>query len=390
VTAEVTKPEPGDAVRPMPSEPEFPSYEGSRDDWRTVWPPMSYWWRAALVVIGVIIAVRVLAALQNVLLIIVAAFVVSLGLQPTLTMLERRGMRRGAAMALIVLGGLAVMAGMATAIIPTIVSQALNAFELLPELVQDINARSPVLADLIAQVPIPGGGGGESGQAIRLAGTVAQGIFNTVTLLLLAPYFAVSFPNLKSWVFRLLHREHREDFVYIVNQSTELTSNYIVGNLAISLIAGVVSFVGLTLIGVPYAVALAAWVALSDLVPGFGALIGAVPVLIVAATTGTTEFASALILLVVYQQIENYVLAPRIMNRAVDLSPPIVIVALLVGGTLAGIVGALLALPIAALVKILASEFLVRPRVDAVRDKNAIAESPKRKHRGRIGTRPLP
>jgi predicted PurR-regulated permease PerM len=279
---------------------------------------------------------------------------------------------------------------MAAAIIPTIVSQAINAFELLPELVDDLQARSPVLADLISQVPIPGGGGGDSGQAIQLAGTVAQGIFNTITLLLLTPYFAVSFPGLKAWVFRLLRREHREDFVYIVNQSTELTSNYIVGNLAISLIAGVVAFVGLTLIGVPYAVALAAWVALSDLVPGFGALIGAVPVLIVASTTGTTEFVSALILLVVYQQVENYVLAPRIMNRAVDLSPPVVIVALLVGGTLAGIVGALLALPIAALVKILASEFLVRPRVETVREENAAAQAPKRKHRGRIGSRPLP
>ena len=73
------------------------------------------------------------------------------------------------------------MAGMAAAIIPTIVSQAINAFELVPELVEDLEARSPVLADLVAQVPIPGGGGGESGQAIRLAGTVAQGIFNTVT-----------------------------------------------------------------------------------------------------------------------------------------------------------------------------------------------------------------
>ena len=293
-------------------------------------------------------------------------------------------------MAVIVLAALGVMAGMAAAIIPTIVSQALNAFELLPQLVEDIQARSPVLADLIAQVPIPGGGGGESGQAIRLAGTVAQGIFNTITLLLLTPYFAVSFPSLKSWVFRLLRREHREDFVYIVNQSTELTSNYIVGNLAISLIAGVVSFVGLTMIGVPYPVALAAWVALTDLVPGFGALIGAVPVLIVAAVTGTNEFVAALILLVVYQQIENYVLAPRIMNRAVDLGPPVVIVALLVGGTLAGIVGALLALPIAALVKVLATEFLIRPRVEIVREENAVAEVPKRKHRGRIGSRPLP
>lgn len=343
-------------------------------------------------VIGVVVAVRILAALQNVLLIIIAAFVISLGLQPTLSNLERRGMRRGTAMALVVLGALVVMTGVAAAIIPTIVAQAMTAFERLPELIEDLQTRSPLLADLVAQIPIPGSGeGGQSNQAIQFAGTVAQGIFNTITLLLIAPYFAVSFPSLKSWVFRLLRREHREDFVYIVNQSTELTSNYIVGNLTISLIAGIVAFIGLSLIGVPFALALAAWVAVTDLVPGFGALVGSVPVLVIAAMTGGTEFVWALVLLAAYQQIENYVLAPRIMKRAVDLSPPIVIVALLIGGTLAGIVGALLALPVAALTKLLASEFLVRPRVDAVRVDNAqTTEAPKRKRRGRIGSRPLP
>jgi predicted PurR-regulated permease PerM len=196
---------------------------------------------------------------------------------------------------------------------------------------------------------------------------------------------------MKSWIFRLLRRDHREDFIYIINQSTELTSNYIIGNLTISLIAGVISFLGFSLIGLPYAVALAAWVAVTDLIPGFGALIGAVPVLIVAGVTGGQEFLWAFVLLLAYQQIENYLLAPRVMKRAVDLSPPVVILALLVGGTLAGIVGALLALPVAALVKILASEFLIRRRVESVRDENAsAAEPPKRKHRGRIGSRPLP
>jgi predicted PurR-regulated permease PerM len=120
-------------------------------------------------------------------------------------------------------------------------------------------------------------------------------------------------------------------------------------------------------------------------------LIGAVPVLIVAGVTGGPEFLWAFVLLIAYQQFENYVLAPRVMKRAVDLSPPVVIVALLVGGTLAGIVGALLALPVAALIKILASEFLIRRRVESVRDGNASATEPsKRKHRGRIGSRPLP
>ena len=357
-----------------------------------MWPPLSYWWRVALVVIAVVVAVRVLATLQNVLLIIIAAFVISLGMQPVLSAFETRGMRRGAGMALIVLAGLVVMAGLAAAIIPTIVTQAVTAFELVPELVADLEDRSPLIADLLAQVPIPGAGEDvEGGQAIEVLGRVAQGVFNTITLLLLVPYFAVSFPAMKSWMFRLLRRDHREDFIYIINQSTELTSNYIIGNLTISLIAGVISFVGFSLIGLPYAVALAAWVALTDLIPGFGALIGAVPVLIVAGVTGGPEFLWAFVLLLAYQQVENYLLAPRVMKRAVDLSPPVVIVALLVGGTLAGIVGALLALPVAALIKILASEFLIRRRVESVRDKNAAAtETPKRKHRGRIGSRPLP
>ena len=363
-----------------------------RPEWKNLWPPLSYWWRAALVVIAAVVAVRVLASLQNVLLIIIAAFVVSLGMQPLLSQLERWGVRRGAGMALIVLGGLVVMAGVAFAIIPTIINQAATAFELLPDLVADLEQRSPIMADLLAQVPIPGGGQGvEGARAIELLGNVAVGLFNTITLLLLVPYFAVSFPAMKAWMFRLLRRDHREDFIYMINQSTELTSNYIIGNLSISLIAGVVSFLGFTAIGLPYALALAAWVAVTDLVPGFGALIGAVPVLIVSGMTGGQEFLWAFLLLLAYQQIENYVLAPRIMKRAVDLSPPLVIVALLIGGTLAGIVGALLALPVAALIKILASEFLIRRRVEAVRDENAAAtQIPKRKHRGRIGSRQLP
>ena len=365
---------------------------GERPNWSVLWPPLSYWWRVALVVISVIIAVRVLATLQNILLIIVAAFVISLGMQPVLTNLEARGMRRGAGMALIVLIGLVIMAAVAAAIIPTIITQAVTAFERVPELVADLEDRSPLIADLLEQVPIPGGGQGvEGGQALEVLGGLAQGLFNTITLLLLVPYFAVSFPAMKAWMFRLLRRDHREDFIYLINQSTELTSNYIIGNLTISLIAGVVSFLGFSAIGLPYAVALAAWVAVTDLVPGFGALIGAVPVLIVAGLEGGQQFLWTFVLLIAYQQFENYFLAPRVMKRAVDLSPPLVIVALLVGGTLAGIVGALLALPVAALIKILASEFLICRRVEAVRDENAAAtDQPKRKHRGRIGSRPLP
>ena len=367
--------------------PDQPAAEIASSSWEEFWPPISYWSRAATVVIGVVIAVRVLAALQNVLLIVVAAFVIALGLQPALKAMETRGMRRGAAMAVIVLAGLVVMAGAAAAIVPTILSQAASAFERLPEIITDLESRSPMFANLLEQFQLPEGG---EGGFVGLAGSFALGVFNTVTLLLLTPYFAVAFPTMKSGAFRLLRREHREDFVYIINQSTELTSNYILGNLTISLVAGVVTYAGLYIIGVPYPLALAAWVAITDLIPAFGALVGAIPVLLVAALTGPQELVWALILIVAYQQFENYVLAPRVMKRAVDLSPPVVIIALMIGGTLAGIVGALLALPIAALTKILITEFLIRGRIDTVRADAANGASTRRRFRGRVGARPLP
>lgn len=374
-----------------PAEVEPPGGEGP-SAWSEFWPPLSYWLRVTLVVLAVVLAWRAMSVLGNVILIAVAAFVISLGLQPLLAALERRGWRRGAGMTLIVLTGLVVVAGLGIAIVPTVAGQAMTAFESLPELFADLGARWPMLADIIGDVSIPGAGGAVEGEeAIEFFGSFAVGAFNTVTLVLLVPYFAVGFPDLKSWVLRLLKRDQREDFVYIVNQATELTSNYIVGNLTISLIAGVVSYIAFLVIGLPFSLALAAWVAITDMIPAVGALIGAVPVLIVALMVGPSEFIWALIFLIAYQQVENYMLAPRVMKRAVDLRPPVVILAILVGGALAGVVGALLALPVAAMGKVVATEFMIRRRVELVRDENASATgTPRRRHRGKIGSRPLP
>ena len=154
---------------------------------------------------------------------------------------------------------------------------------------------------------------------LAIVGSVVVTIFNVVTLLLLTPYFAVAFPGMKSALFRLTRRSNREDFVFVVNRAVDLTSNYIVGNLAISLMAAATSFVAFLLLGLPYPLALATWVGIMDLIPAIGALIGMIPVIAVASQ--------------------------------------------LVGGSLAGLVGALLALPVAALIKVLLTRVL-RPRPD--------------------------
>ncbi|HJU52717.1 MAG TPA: AI-2E family transporter [Acidimicrobiia bacterium] len=367
-----------------------PETEGVEDrSWEQLWPPLSYWSRAALVVLGVVIAVRILAALQNILLIVLAAFVVSLGLQPAIRWLESKGLRRGTAMAVLILAGLLVMAGAALAVVPVIVDQAAQAFGRLPEIWADLRERSGVIGDLANRFDI-GSGLPVDFDPVALVGPVLLTLFNVVTLLLLTPYFAVSFPGLKLAVFRLVARDRREDYVYMVNRAVDLTANYIIGNFIISVAAGVAAFIVFTAIGLPYAVALATWVALMDLIPAIGALIGMIPALIVASQAGMREVLFATIFFVLYQQFENYVIAPRVMRKAVNLNPALVVIALLVGGSLAGLVGALLALPVAALAKVLVTEFLVEGRLQTVREDAPEENASRRRLRGSLGSRPLP
>ncbi|CAN5870506.1 AI-2E family transporter [soil metagenome] len=342
-----------------------PSETGSPSEplkWQQVWPPLSYWSKASLVIISVVITVRILAVLQNLLLIVVAAFVISLGLQPAIKWMEQRGLKRGAAMALMLLLALAAATGAGLAVLPVIFEQAAQALEGIPPFIESLQDRPGVIGDLASRFDL-GGGTGVNIDPLAIVGSVVVTIFNVVTLLLLTPYFAVAFPGMKSALFRLTRRSNREDFVFVVNRAVDLTSNYIVGNLAISLMAAATSFVAFLLLGLPYPLALATWVGIMDLIPAIGALIGMIPVIAVASQLGGQKLLFSVVFLLLYQQFENYVIAPRVMKKAVNLNPALVIISLLVGGSLAGLVGALLALPVAALIKVLLTRVL-RPRPD--------------------------
>ena len=173
---------------------------------------------------------------------------------------------------------------------------------------------------------------------------------------------------MKRWALRLLHREDRKGALELLNTASAKVSNYILGNLTISLIAGVVAGVGLGLIGVRSAIILAIWIALTDLIPIAGAFLGAIPAVAVAALDGAGPAIAIALLLLVYQLIENYVIAPRVMKNAIDLSPAAVIIAIMIGSSLAGVLGALLALPLAAVVKLLIEQYVIAPRIDSVRE----------------------
>lgn len=360
--------------------------------WRANWPPPSYWIKVGLALIGAVVALSLLWTLQGILLVILASFVLAIGFQPAIVWFEQRGMRRGVGLALVLMGFLVVMGGLLTLALPLIASQAGEMLEELPAFVERLQAGDGLIARLAGMIDverITTEGTSDATAALEVVGNIAGFGFNFLTVLLVTPYFAMAMPEIKLWLVRLLRPQHREDFLRLLGESTDLMANFIVGNLIVSVIAGVVTWIGLTIIGVPYALALAAWVAITDLIPILGALLGAAGVAVVAFSQSPETLLWSMVLLVAYQQLENFVIAPRVMNRAVDLSPASVIIALMVGGSLAGLVGALLALPIAALLKIVFRDYVVQERLDQLRAEatngNGVMAN---RRRGR--SRPLP
>jgi predicted PurR-regulated permease PerM len=374
------------------TQPSNRSSEGSDVDTHR-WPPLSYWAKVSAVVLLVALSFALLWLLRSVALVLVASLVLAIGLQPSIRWLERRGLGRGWALAVILLAGLIVMIGVALVLVPFLIDQVAGLVEELPAFIERLRQSPGVVGSISQSIDLESlttsqeGQGGAAPAALGLVSSLGGTLFNVVTILAVTPYLAIRLPQIKVWVARLLRPRHREDFLFVLNESTDLIANYIVGNLVLSLIAGVVSFVGFQLIGVRFALVLAAWVAFTDLIPVVGAFIGAAGVAAVAAFQGPGVVVAAVALLLAYQLVENFVIAPRVMNRAVDLSPVTVIVAIMIGGSLAGLFGALLALPVAAMIKIIVIELLVPERIDEVR-----RDSPTdgRQTSRRRASRPLP
>ncbi|MGH2740203.1 MAG: AI-2E family transporter [Actinomycetota bacterium] len=322
-------------------------------------------------VIIVIVLARAIEAIGNIIILLLVSFVLAVGFQPAVTWLEQRGVKRGWAVAIIFATGFFVVAAFLGLVVPIIVREVSNLVEEAPNYLREAQAGSGFignlnerfdleakLRDLSQELPTT---------ALSLIRSFTAFLFNTVTVVILTLYFTAAMPQLRAGVARLLHWEDRRDFLEILDESTQRVGGYVLGNIAVSAIAGILSFLVLVVVGVPFAAALAFWVALTDLVPTIGAILGAAAAALVAAFTGVTELIITAAYFLMYQQVENYLIAPRIMKRAIDMSAAVVIVAVLIGASLAGVVGALLALPVAAVIKIVVRELYLEPRIEVVK-----------------------
>jgi predicted PurR-regulated permease PerM len=346
----------------------------------TRWPPMSYWAKATATVLLVVGLASILLAIGPILVLVLVALILGLGFQPALAWLERRGLSRGLSVALGLLAGVLAMGLFFWLVLPDVIAQLSDLVREFPDYLNRAEEEFPFLADLNAEYNLEQQIGDLQGQVtgsvLGLIGSFTALVFNSLTVLILTIYFTVNLPKMRHGVARLMGREDRLEFQGIYDEAVRRVGGYVLGNLLVSGIAGTLSFIFFLIVGLPFAAALAFVVALLDLVPTVGALIAAALAAIVAAFSGVPELIATVAFFLVYQQVENYVIQPRVMGKTVEMSAPVVILAVLIGGSLLGIIGALLAIPTAAIIKVAFRELFLEERIDRVREEDRRATQP--------------
>ena len=308
------------------------------------------------------------------LILIFVALFIAAGLNPSVEWFQRRGLRRSLAVTMVIVLFLIGVALFLLAIVPVITEQVAritdNAPAWLDQLqrnrrVQELDDRFDVIdkvRDYVQDGKFTSGlFGGVLGLSLRVLGALA----NTFLIIVLTLYFLSSLEKTKTALYSLAPASRRERVRKLGDRVVESVGGYVAGAFVVALCAGVSSLIFLFVVGMgEYAVALAFVVALLDVIPMIGATIGAVIVSAIGFATDWRIGVACVIFYLIYQQVENYVLYPRVMSRSVDIPGAVTVIAALVGASLLGVVGALLAIPTAAAILLITREVFIR-RQDA-------------------------
>ncbi|GLW12754.1 AI-2E family transporter [Microtetraspora sp. NBRC 13810] len=332
--------------------------------------PFVFGFTAALGVLTAWLLAQALAGTASALILIVVSLFLAVGLNPAVEWLERRNLSRGAAIAVVFAAMIVFFVVFGVSIAPALTDQTSEFFSRLPAYLTELQNHPQIreldrqyqLLDRAQQYLTSGDLGRQAfGGLLGVAGVVISAVFSALTVLILTLYFLASLRSLTRLGYRLLPRSRRRRVQLLGDEILRRVGGYVAGNLLISLIAGVTTFLFLSIAGVPYALALSIIVAITDLIPLVGAVIGAAVATMVGFFVSLPVGIACLVFFVVYQQIENYLIAPRVMKTSIDVPAAATIVAALIGGALLGIVGALLAIPVAAALQLILVE-VVLPR----------------------------
>ena len=327
-------------------------------------------WTIGMVVLAVLL-LWVLYMVRDILLLIYVSAVFAIGCSPIVRFIERLQVYRGAArvprpVAILVLyitllGFLALVGSIG---LPPLIAQARELVENAPAIIdklQDAAIQYGVIEhritvqELLQRAPGPTDAVGTLTTAL---GGIVGGVVGLFTILILTFYFLLEADSLKAGLLRFFPRSRRPWIAEVSRNIATKVSAWLTGQLLLALIIGSTAGIGLWLIGVPYVLVLALVAAIGELIPVIGPLLAAVPAIAVAFTVSPSTALIVTIFFLVQQQIENNVLVPKIMERQVGVSAITVFIALMIGASLQGVVGALLAVPTAAIVQVLVQYLL--------------------------------
>jgi predicted PurR-regulated permease PerM len=316
--------------------------------------------------------VRVLESMASVLVLIGVAFFLALGLEPAASWFVNHKLPRWAATTLVFVIFLALLGAFVGAAIPPLVQQATELINHAPRYLEQAQDHSSAVGRLNDRFhlqqritdALSSSGGSLLNDVVSAGTAVFTAVADVLIVVVLTVYFLVDMPRIRTTLYRLVPHSRRPRVILIGDEVFAKVGAYVLGNVLISIIAGTATLIWLTAFAVPYPLLLGIFVALFDLVPVVGSTIAGVVVAAVALTVSLPVCFATTVFFVVFRLAEDYLLVPRIIGRAVKVTPLITVVAALIGGALLGIVGALVAIPIAAALQLLAQEILF-PRLDS-------------------------
>ncbi|MET0495956.1 MAG: AI-2E family transporter [Actinoplanes sp.] len=319
--------------------------------------------------LGALSAYGLYGGLRNaasILVLIFIALFLAIGLNPAVTRLRSWGLPRGLAVTVMALTVVALLCGGIFALIPPLVTQTGQLINNVPDFIGSLQ-RNEAVNDLVTRYDIltkvqnainagtvTNALGGVVGGAKLLFGT----IFNVLTVIVLVIYFMAAFDRIKESGYALVPRSRRDRVRLLTDEILSKVGAYMVGAIAIAVLAGLSTWLFAVIVGLAYPFALAVVVAVCDLIPQIGATLGAIIVSLVGLASSLTTGIICIVFFIVYQQVENYLVYPNVMRRSVKVSDVAAVTAALLGVGLFGVIGALIAIPMVAAIQLIVREVI--------------------------------
>ena len=324
---------------------------------------------------GVLVAIALGAAIYSVrgtIVLVFLALFIAVGLEPVVGFGTRHRLRRPFSVMLVVLAAIGVVAGFVYSAISPIQNEINELSRAVPKWRSEIGSGKGTVGHIAKELHlsyyISGSGTGTLAKGVATGALgagekVLSAVSSLLVVTVLTIYFLAALPAIKRFFVHLVPRSRRERFSLLLDDVLAGVGGYLLGNLFTSLVAGLGTFVWATIFGIPYAILLALVVAFFDLVPVVGSTVAGVIVSLVALSVSFPVALATGIFYVAYRLIEDYLLVPRVMRQAVNVSPVVTVLAVIMGAALLGIIGALVAIPIAAGIKLIIEQS-VFPRLD--------------------------